>query len=322
MDFNVILVGVGNIGLRHLEGLSRLEHPIKLTLVDPSAENIDRARKEIKKPELKRKIQFFESVADVSGNFDLAIISTQADIRRPVVESLVHRCAVKNIILEKVVAQKADDVLALEQLLERKRIAAWVNLTRRQWPIYRKIKKERNIKDNFHINVYGSTWGLAKNAIHYLDLFVWLNDLNSFSIERGPYPSNTTRIKDNQFDELFGTIICRGRDCHAALTSTCIPEKETLVVLSQEDRSVTINERRGWAVTHEYTLEENSILSHFSMPKVSDMTTIFVADILRTGKCNLPRYSQTIKVHLELLTFLQQTLSLDKSVSDDVFNVS
>ena len=58
--------------------------------------------------------------------------------------------------------------IALNWFVE-KNIRAWVNCPRRLFNIYQKIKNEIIDEDIITMTVFGGEWGLACNAIHYID---------------------------------------------------------------------------------------------------------------------------------------------------------
>ena len=55
---------------------------------------------------------------------------------------------------------------------------AWVNTQEGIMPLYKKIKDKiyTDEKGSINIDVTGGEWGLACNAISFIDLFEWLTD--------------------------------------------------------------------------------------------------------------------------------------------------
>ncbi|MDH5645508.1 MAG: dehydrogenase, partial [Candidatus Heimdallarchaeota archaeon] len=82
----IAIIGVGQIGSRHLQGLTHLSIPSKIFLVDPIEASLDVAIKrynEIEKNNIHELIKYYE-ISELPKILDLAIIATSSDIRADV----------------------------------------------------------------------------------------------------------------------------------------------------------------------------------------------------------------------------------------------
>ena len=140
----VAIIGAGQLGSRHLQGLTKIRQEIQITVVDPNPTALETAKKryhEILKNPFIQSVAYVDSLEEFDEPVELAIIATKADVRRNVTEELVSNSKVKYLILEKVVFQSVADFKAVMSLLKENSIKAWVNCSRRMFLIFRELKK-------------------------------------------------------------------------------------------------------------------------------------------------------------------------------------
>ena len=81
---NILLVGCGEIGSRHLQALAKMEIPVRIWAIDPNLISLKTAKarfEEIPKNENIQSIKFESEIPKNLGNMDLSIISTTSKIR-------------------------------------------------------------------------------------------------------------------------------------------------------------------------------------------------------------------------------------------------
>ena len=109
MMYNILLIGAGQLGSRHLQGLMKCRLPVRIEVIEPSEKNrntaIERAGRR-KVQAIKPNLIFRKSLDEVScREADLVIIATNSDVRAEIVTELTDRVKVRYLILEKVVYQ-------------------------------------------------------------------------------------------------------------------------------------------------------------------------------------------------------------------------
>ena len=172
----VAVIGVGQLGSRHLQGLARVESVGRLIGVEPSADSLAVARERLAdvRTEAGDPIELVGSVADLPDRLDYVVVATSADVRRTVIEELLDGREVEHLLLEKVLFQRLADFDAVERLIQERGVSTRVDTARRAFPIYQQIRDYFTDDPIVHMDVRGGDWGLACNAIHFLDLLSFL----------------------------------------------------------------------------------------------------------------------------------------------------
>lgn len=307
---NVCIVGAGNIGSRHLQGLKKVTLPLNIEVVDPSAESLGVAKQRYEQVDspITHKVNFLQNLNSLSKNIDLAIIATSSNIRRKVIEELLKKSDIKYLILEKILFQKKADYLFIEKLLKKKSIKTWVDFSMRTMPLYHDLKA--NLKGKIQMTASGSQYGLITNTIHFLDYIAFLTDCYDFRITTEGLERRLIASKRPGFWELNGTLSAYFKNgatgyftCHAGSDAPFMIE-----VFSPQYRCISKeSERKALISSPEGKWQWEEVNSN--IPFQSEMTNLVAEDILKTGDCVLTSYSQALKIHLQLLESLREFIN-------------
>ncbi len=307
---NVCLIGAGNIGSRHLQGLKKVKFPLSIQVVDPSAQSLEIAeeRYEQIQTSTKHQISFLEDIEKVSKKIDLAIIATSSNARRKVIDNLFNSSDVKYLILEKILFQKKEDYINIEELLKKKKIKTWVNFSMRTMPFYRDLK--RKIKGEVQMFVSGGQYGLITNAIHFVDYIAYLTNCYEFKVATEGLDPKPIESKRRGFLELNGTLNVYFKDGSMG-SFTCYPTGDApfvIEVLSKKYRCISRESERKAYVSSPNSnwkwIEEDT-----DIPFQSDMTNLVVEEVLKKGSCSLTSFKEASKLHLQLLDALLSFLN-------------
>ena len=99
--YRLVLVGAGQIGSRHLQGLGRLAvGPYELDVVEPDAMSVERAGQRLTEAtggavEGAPRVRFVPACEDLRGSYDVGIVATSSAVRRACVERLLGSVAVR-----------------------------------------------------------------------------------------------------------------------------------------------------------------------------------------------------------------------------------
>ena len=302
---HIAVIGTGQLGGRHLQGLCRIPVLCALYMVDPLQSSVDRALHRLKEVSGSSRVHDVLACTDVTElpeRLDLAILATTSEVRLPVLERLLAHSKVKHLILEKVLFTREAEYQRTEQLLQSGEITAWVNCPRRMYDIYRQVREFFTDKALQHMQVHGGGWGLGCNGIHFADLLNYLTgvvieDYDTRLLDPGIYPS-----KREGFVEFSGTLIGRAGSTQLWLTDTNGGNARHIITLRGEDRSCLIDEvaGRAWFLDEQEGWHSLS----FSFPPQSQLTGDVAMTILQKGVSALPGYRTSAAVHLPFIRSL------------------
>ncbi len=310
---NIVIIGAGNIGSRHLQALKAVDIPLDITVVDPNPDSIKIAKERynsVLSGHYKHSINYFRNFNEIKDEFDIAIVATHSNIRRMVIEQLFEVSHVRAFILEKILFTKADDYSIVGNLLKEKKSKAWVNCTRRVIPFYKdKIRFWfRNKKSTF--NISGSKWKLISNIIHFIDFMAFILNDNELSIEYDNLELDLVESNIPNFLELngstkihfkkgsLGIISCFSTGTQPLIIDIASDEVRCIINETEGKSWVNRNSKKGWEVF------ESPILY------TSQITSFLVESIIEKNECPLTPYEESMKLHLaiyeNLLKFLNE----------------
>ena len=184
--YKILLIGAGQLGSRHLQGLLNVKLPISIDVVDPNISSIEIAKKrvlEIKYDYDNVFVNYFNSIDNISPNIDICIIATTANHRYEVIKKIITISKIKNLILEKILFQKQVEYELTAKLLKDNSMNCWVNCPRRIFSVYNELRQKITYNEKITLTLIGGEWGLACNSIHFIDLVCFLSDDYIFALD-------------------------------------------------------------------------------------------------------------------------------------------
>lgn len=290
---SVCIVGCGNLGKRHLEGLSKSGNIKEIYLVDPSLDNLAAAEKLNRNSNLR--IIKADSLEQIPKELDLAIIATQADVRRQVLERLLLSKNVKSVILEKILFSKITDFEPINKLLLNKGVKCEVNFVRRKIPFYQHLKNLLTDEKTLRISVSGINWGLASNSVHFLDLLLFLGGKNCFFSMTSKAQLNIKKSKRDNCVELLGRLNFDGPNSILELSSDAGSKEFHKIVIQSENYKIEIDEINGYAKI--FNAFGDASQESFNFTFQSDLTGAVADDFFMLGTGGLTAYPDAIEVH-------------------------
>lgn len=172
MTTNVLIVGLGNIGSRYLQGLMKLSEKMSIDIIEPSEEAYIKGLA-LANPRTKvEKIVQQRSLSKLRARYDLVIVATSSKPRADLILNLVKLTSSKAWIIEKVVCQSERQ---LEHICFALRDdSVWVNTPRRITDFYRSLKKKVMFENKIKLEVVDPTFSIGCNGIHFVDTLEWL----------------------------------------------------------------------------------------------------------------------------------------------------
>lgn len=297
---SVLLIGAGQLGSRYLQGLAAIEDPLAVTVVDPSEASLGVARERLAQvqPAAAHAVQFSTSMEDVPQHLDLALVVTPAHCRARLVTELASRHHVKAWILEKLLAQNCEQLDQIEQDLVGHR-HVWVNTPRRLMGWHQAIRSQLLPAGPapLRVRVSGGSWGLACNAIHFIDLVAWWTKTSVQSVNPAGL-DDWVQSKRAGFHEVFGSL---------GVTYTDGSELELYCHSGAEHIQITFDTPQGQWVIEESAgrvVGPNGQQLSGQLIFQSALTAPLVKQILSEGRCDLPTFAESTVQHRLLLAAL------------------
>jgi Oxidoreductase family, NAD-binding Rossmann fold len=301
---NIVVIGSGQIGSRHLQALANLDqNQYVVYVLDPSSDALNVAKQrydEVKKSELL--VQYIDTIEKLPSSIAVAIIATGSTIRKSLVLNVLKIKTVKYLVLEKFLFQSMADYSEVQKVLNDKNVSCYVNCARRMWPVYHELK--RLICKPIEMQVSGNNWGLGSNGIHLLDIFAFLSEGKN-KIEISNHLDNLIQnSKRDGYIEFTGTLqVDNGNGSHLNLTSYPESLSPLLITISNADLRVVIREVGNKVLLTIARLESNWIWEEhvYDIFFQSQLSHLFVQDLILSNTCQLTSYQESAELHLAML---------------------
>lgn len=299
MNKKILISGTGQLGSRYLQGIALYKEPIEIWLEDPSEHSIQVSLDRwvaVAKEDCPHQIKVLGVGAKTNETFDLAIVSTNADVRPFVTSSIARRHDVRYWILEKVLAQS---VAGINEIL--KSVGgrpAWVNTPMHLWSLYanlRDIQKKQSpitaVIDNFE--------GLACSSIHFIDYIARCNGSQVVSIDTRRLQPEWVKAKRAGFMEVNGEL------------KVDFSDGSTLCLTGDRDAPYYHNAKIACnGEVWEVNLQEGLATSDAGRQVKgraefqSELTASILESIFTSGTCGLPTLLESANQHEKLLSAL------------------
>ena len=210
---------------------------------------------------------------------------------------------IRNIIFEKVVFTKSNQLLKMETILKKNKIKSWVNCPLRTMLVYKNIKRLMKHKEKLSIIVKGSKWNMASNAIHYLDLYNFFDKSNFISFDN-KLLKKIYFSKRKGFYEIYGKIKFLVNKKKFLLLENTRKLLAFTIDIASDNYSfhLAIGSRSNKI---KYYLKNKLIKKvKFTIDKQSNMTSNMVKKIFANGDPGLLTFSNSMILHKTLIKCL------------------
>ena len=310
----IALIGAGQLGSRHLQALAKIDIPLILQVVDPNKDCLKVARErylEIQDNDNIDHIDFLTEIDGLNSNLDLCIIATNADIRFKVFQELVSKKKVAYIVFEKILFQSDQQFNDAKELINQNGISCWVNCPRRIFPIYKQLREILAVDRKINLQVSGGDWGVACNAIHFIDLLAFLSQDTSYKLDITDLDPSVRQSKRKGFIEVTGKITgLFSNGSRIELESIAGSEEPTRISINNSQVKVVLDESRGVAKISKEENNWNEEVSEFNVPFQSELTHLAAKEILEGGTCQLTGFNESSLLHQPFLEAIKKHIEI------------
>ena len=292
---NLLLLGAGQIGSRHLQGIAKESLNYNITVVDCSILSLKTAQKRWNEAGgglANHKISWLSELPKDTDLFDLAIVATSSKNRASLIDQVTRTVSVNSWILEKVVEQSTQNLNKI-QYITRNAKAVFVNMVRRTMNWYQQLSCKFLHTGPFRVTMSGKYWGLACNSLHYIDLISWWSGETVLSIHAEKLNKNWFESKRKGYFEVNGSLLVKfSKGTELVLQSYSDPTTADVMKIELHNKDIwTIKENEGIA----FSSNGDSLNGKCELQ--SEMTGRIVTNFLRKKTCELPIFKETLNYH-------------------------
>lgn len=315
MEYNILIVGAGQLGSRYLQGLALSNLSLNIFVYDINEISLNTAKhrwEEVKNSN-SNKVNFTTTYDTVPLEINLAIISTTANAREAIILTLSNKFHVRNWVLEKVLTQSIESLNKINTLLKSSNV--WVNTFFRTVELFKNVK-ENTSKGPLNFEINGGNWGLACNTIHILDFIYWWTQEKIEYIDVTNLENKWFESKRENFWEINGEINISFTN---SIKARLISDDSTSPFLIK----INSNTEEWIIYWDESTAVRNDGLKFVSKIKLqSETTSDLVSNILINNNSNLPTLESSIYLHNHLLKSFLSHWNRDKNVEENILPIT
>ena len=302
--YKVLIIGAGQLGSRHLQGVLKINIPIHIEVFDINQESLTLAKQranEIEKNENILSIKYLNNLNQLSTEIDLAIIATTSGSRYKLFIDLINNYKIKNIVLEKIVFQNENEYEKAREILINNQINCWINCPRRMHLIYQEIKSKIKDDERINISINGNDWGLACNSIHFIDLMNYFTNDDNYYFDTTNISEIVKSKRENYFEFLGQLIVTSVSGNKIKLNSEKDPNSLIKIKIETNAFLWEIDELNNRCNLHNKLTHSSEENIFFNVPYQSQLTDIFAGDILNNNNTILPNYIKTYNYHKQMI---------------------
>jgi predicted dehydrogenase len=294
---NILLIGCGNIGKRHLQAI--VPHCHNVTCSDISAEALHNIPTFLEQNKLNLEPRLATTITEALATITeetIVIVATTAKGRQELIENI---CAKKPlaIIAEKPVTQTRKEYQALLKLTT----PIYVNVSRRAYPSFHLLHEELSKETSIFLHCRYGKLGFACNGIHFLDLAAWLLDAKKYTL-RDSHVYGKHETKRAGYSDFSGHALIEFSATRRALIE--IPAEDTCNTISiTASKHHTILEASQKIITISGKEIETK---DFPIIYTSQITGVIIQDIFHKKKPALPTLHECEISHNILFDILEK----------------
>jgi len=320
----VVIVGFGNIGFRHFQGLIKDCRNLKIHIVDRDPKAICRISKDMFEEIESRNIgiTFASDYKDLESSFDYAIVATQSNVRFDVLQELLRKTTPNSILLEKVLFDRREQYDASIELVDSMKIDTRVNCWRRIFPSYIRAKEFFDITESrvCSIKISGGDIGLGCNGVHFFDLIAFFSGETVF-ITKTSLDPGVVASKRSGFMEFSGQLEGVSGTLEFVINSKRDNDQQVIVELVSQDKKVTVKEASNEIVLQNI-LTSDEVIEKLRTPFLSDVSGKIANALLCGESAGLPSLREASATHKLLLDVLSKHAAKTVDIADGVYPVT
>ena len=287
MKRNILIIGLGNMGLSHLTSLINDKYHYNIDIYDKIK------KKKLKNIPKNKSISFLKKLPK-NKNYSFAIIATGPEVRFKITNYILNNNIIEIILLEKFLFKNNFEFKRFDKMIKKKRSKIFVNLWGKE--VFRKLNLNKIKNSKIELFVKLRKNNLLTNLIHFIYLVSLFNKNKKFKISL----KKSSLIKSNKnkiYDELSGMISVISQKVKCFIFST----EENIFKISLSYSNKKIN----------YVLKKNKLVSNINkknikFPLAKFFTSKFFNDFYFKKEMHLPTYKEVNFLSKRLLLIIEK----------------
>lgn len=306
MNEKLVIVGFGNIGFRHLQGIMTDCKDLKVHIVDNDPLSANRISNDMNEQLISKNIivSFDPNYEQLDPMVDYVIIATLSNIRFNVLEQLLVNTRPKSILFEKVLFDRREQYDAAIKLVESLNINALTNCWRRIFPSYKRAKELFATSQSTiaYIKISGGDIGLGCNGVHFMDLISFFSG-EKVVITKEELDSGVIESKRDSFLEFSGRLEGYSGQAKFVIDSKRNNDQQVVVELVSAEMSVIVREADN-KVFLKNLLNGKEIIEEHRTPFLSEVSGGIAKSVFEGTLTGLPTLRDASNTHQVLLDAL------------------
>ncbi len=303
MKNNIVIIGTGNIGKRHLQAVGNLKSSsgivcydnieASLNSVHPfcKANGIDTNALEIRKD--------YKGALDAVTPDSIVVVATTARGRKDILLDVIAKRP-KAVIAEKPLCQSDEEYNQILAASKTNNVPVYVNFPRHFFEFYKMIKEEiRDAKHKTFISVFPD--GMSVIGIHILELMTWLLDVKEYKVLFSR-ATNKFETKRPGYHDCFGEMLLSLDGGNAGYLKTSEGENVFTNKIIADNKEFDVFE-----FSNKMTVSDSSNIEvrDIQVLYVSQITDKIISSILSGGDVDLPTIEASYTAHRILFDFIK-----------------
>lgn len=294
----ILLAGAGNIGSRHLQGATTSQLDLDIWVYDLSEESLKIAKERFEQMPVNgtKNVHYVQTLDIVPANLDLAIVATGSKPRATIIKQILASKKVSNMVLEKFLFGKLSEYQEIGALFKEKGVKAWVNCPYRMFDGYHQLKGMMDTTNPIIASFgNGGNWGLCCNAIHYIDIFMFLTGQENYTVDLSKLEQEVLESKRPGYVELIGDMTVNTQKGDALTLQTSKDgEFVQQIKIKNGKHFILIDESAN-------TINFDGKILPLGFKYQSGLTGILIDQIFINGICGLSSFETSSHYHIQFL---------------------
>lgn len=314
MPLYVLLMGSGQMGSRHLQGLVAMKAELEITVVDPSPKSLETAQSrwiEAGGAESSHHVRWLESLPPNLQRVDIALIVTSSKGRADLIDNVAKAIDVRYWVLEKVLSQSSEELREIQAAVS-SCDGVWVNTPRRMMPWHQSLKDAFASRGALEVSYSAGLWGLACNSIHFIDLIAWWSGESLVSVDTSGLGRNWQESKRAGYFEITGELV-------AEFSGGSVLRLQSNKGALAQPLKIQLADGVVWEINEPAGMARSVAGSQLGgqLEFQSQLSGRLMDDILQRGECDLPSLDESCAMHAIFLDAMLVHWNQSQNRNDD-----